>query len=320
MVGNQLAADGGGHRDALRQGASACVGLEADHRRRGDADFFGKASSHSLWTLVGAEFGLAIASDVVGRGVALAYSVLVTASQLDLAAFEDPMFYDKLERARRQSTGRIALVSSLLGICQDLVTLASLSGALILFSLWLAAPRAGPPVGCKQPERQGSQNLRTGTIPRRPLPAHFRPRLRREQDAGLSPHQPRRVVQSDRNRRILRRLGVHSAADDRRRDPSREFDIPGRFLLPVEKPDREHPFRVHEHLGACSSSSKWSPPSDRARKPCPRRPIRAGFEFRNVSFAYPGSTRLIVQNISFRLKSREKIGPHRREWDQQDHP
>src|SRR5205814_10349173 len=87
---------------------------------------------------------------LLGRGAALAGSrrgelctpevrvrLMRRASRLDLAAFAGRVFYDKLERARRQTAGRIALVSSLLGICQDLVTLASLSGALILFSPWL---------------------------------------------------------------------------------------------------------------------------------------------------------------------------------------
>ena len=32
--------------------------------------------------------------------------------------------------------------------------------------------------------------------------------------------------------------------------------------------------------------------------PAPR-PIRQGFEFRNVGFAYPGSARMVVQNINF---------------------
>src|SRR5713226_7452364 len=36
----------------------------------------GKAVSHSLWALVAIEFGLAIASDLLGRGVALADSLL----------------------------------------------------------------------------------------------------------------------------------------------------------------------------------------------------------------------------------------------------
>ena len=37
------------------------------------------------------------------------------------------------------------------------------------------------------------------------------------------------------------------------------------------------------------------------------RPIRQGFEFRQVAFAYPGSTRLIIQNINLRLEPKEKL-------------
>jgi ATP-binding cassette subfamily B protein len=40
--------------------------------------------------------------------------------------------------------------------------------------------------------------------------------------------------------------------------------------------------------------------------PAPR-PIREGFEFRHVDFAYPGSERLVVQDINFRLYPSEKI-------------
>jgi ATP-binding cassette subfamily B protein len=40
--------------------------------------------------------------------------------------------------------------------------------------------------------------------------------------------------------------------------------------------------------------------------PAPR-PIRSGFEFRNVGFAYPGSDRLVVSNINFRLEPAEKV-------------
>ena len=40
--------------------------------------------------------------------------------------------------------------------------------------------------------------------------------------------------------------------------------------------------------------------------PAPR-PIQDGFEFRNVGFAYPGSSHMVVENISFRLDSQEKI-------------
>ena len=40
--------------------------------------------------------------------------------------------------------------------------------------------------------------------------------------------------------------------------------------------------------------------------PAPR-PIRAGFEFQDVGFAYPGSTHMVVENINFRLEAQEKI-------------
>jgi ATP-binding cassette subfamily B protein len=40
--------------------------------------------------------------------------------------------------------------------------------------------------------------------------------------------------------------------------------------------------------------------------PAPR-PIRDGFEFRNVGFAYPGSSHMVVENINFRLETKEKI-------------
>ena len=40
--------------------------------------------------------------------------------------------------------------------------------------------------------------------------------------------------------------------------------------------------------------------------PAPR-PIRRGFEFRNVSFAYPGTTRKVLQNFNFSIEPGERI-------------
>ena len=36
-------------------------------------------------------------------------------------------------------------------------------------------------------------------------------------------------------------------------------------------------------------------------------PIRKGFEFRNVSFAYPGTSRLVLNNLNFRVEPGERI-------------
>jgi ATP-binding cassette subfamily B protein len=59
------------------------------------------------------------------------------AATLDLAQFEDPAFYDHLDRARRQTSGRLSLLGSLWGIAESLVTLATLAAVLLAFSPWL---------------------------------------------------------------------------------------------------------------------------------------------------------------------------------------
>src|SRR5881396_3635773 len=59
------------------------------------------------------------------------------AATLDLAQFEDAEIYDHLERARRQTVGRIGLFTLLLGTAQDLITLASLASVLLVQLPWL---------------------------------------------------------------------------------------------------------------------------------------------------------------------------------------
>jgi ATP-binding cassette subfamily B protein len=110
----------------------------------------GAMDSGRIWRLVAAELSLAVVSDLLGRGVAVADSLLGDrftnrvsvelmqhASTLDLAHFEEPEFYDKLERARRQTMGRMQLMAQVMGAAQDLITLATLTSALVVFSPWL---------------------------------------------------------------------------------------------------------------------------------------------------------------------------------------
>jgi ATP-binding cassette subfamily B protein len=110
----------------------------------------GHIDSARVWRLVAMELALAVASDLLGRAVALTDSLLGDrftnrvslelmrhASILDLAHFEDPEFYDKLERARRQTMGRMQLMTQLMGLTQDVITLGTLTSALIVFSPWL---------------------------------------------------------------------------------------------------------------------------------------------------------------------------------------
>lgn len=59
------------------------------------------------------------------------------ASTLDLYHYENPAFYDQLERARRQTSGRLSLLASILTMGMDFLTLISLGAALLFFSPWL---------------------------------------------------------------------------------------------------------------------------------------------------------------------------------------
>jgi len=96
----------------------------------------GNVSTHHLWMLIGAEFLLALFNDALGRSISLLDSLLGDlfgklssirimkhAAILDLEQFEDPVFYDKLERARQQTTGRTILLSQVLSQMQDLITM-----------------------------------------------------------------------------------------------------------------------------------------------------------------------------------------------------
>ncbi len=93
---------------------------------------FGEALSsgllNPLLVLLALEFGLAIASDLLGRIVSYADTLLSElftnatsvrlmehAAELDLEDFEDPDLQDKLDRARRQTMGRMNLMSQLFG-------------------------------------------------------------------------------------------------------------------------------------------------------------------------------------------------------------
>ena len=89
-------------------------------------------------------------ADVLGRVVSLIDSLLAErvsnassvrlmehAATLDLEDFEDAEFQDQLERARRQTSGRMTLMSQLFGQAQDIVTVASFAAGLIFYAPWL---------------------------------------------------------------------------------------------------------------------------------------------------------------------------------------
>jgi ATP-binding cassette, subfamily B, bacterial len=105
-----------------------------------------------LWKLVALEFAIVLVGEALARTSVLVESLLGDlfsnytsvrlmehAATLDLFHFENAAFYDRLERARRQTSNRIGLLAQLLTMGQDAVTLGSLGAALCFYSPWLLA-------------------------------------------------------------------------------------------------------------------------------------------------------------------------------------
>jgi ATP-binding cassette, subfamily B, bacterial len=110
----------------------------------------GQEDLRLLWRYVAIEIAIVVAGEILARASSLIESLLGDlfsnvmsvrlmehASTLDLAQFEDPTFYDHLERARRQTVGRIALVTQLVGMGQEAITLITIGGALIAYNPWM---------------------------------------------------------------------------------------------------------------------------------------------------------------------------------------
>src|SRR6266849_1784256 len=104
----------------------------------------------NFWWLVALEFVLAGVAGILVRlinfcDIVLAdkYSrhistkIMQHASRLDLTSFEDPLFYDKLERARVQGTDRIVMIQSTGLLIQQIVTTVSLAGSILFLSPWI---------------------------------------------------------------------------------------------------------------------------------------------------------------------------------------
>jgi ATP-binding cassette subfamily B protein len=110
------------------------------------------ADYRRLWTLLALEVAIAVVGEAMSKASVviealfgdlcsneMSERLIRHAATLDLSHFEDPAFYDQLERAQRQTTGRIGLLGQVLSLAQDAVTFGSLAGAVLLYSPWLLA-------------------------------------------------------------------------------------------------------------------------------------------------------------------------------------
>jgi ATP-binding cassette subfamily B protein len=103
-----------------------------------------------FWWLVAAEFSLAVLNSILIRATDYSDSLLADkytryvsirvmnhAASLDLQAYEDPVFYDRLERARVQATDRLVMIQAIGRLVQQAITTITLSVSIMLFSPWL---------------------------------------------------------------------------------------------------------------------------------------------------------------------------------------
>ena len=103
-----------------------------------------------IWFYVGIERGIAIISDIINRIISLTdgiigdlYSnassikIITKTKDLSISQLEDSEFYDKLERARTKTSGRVTLMSNALAQVQSLIVIISLIVGLIYFEPWL---------------------------------------------------------------------------------------------------------------------------------------------------------------------------------------
>jgi ATP-binding cassette subfamily B protein len=320
----------------------------------------GSGNLPGIWKLVALELTLAIASDVLGRANTLCDSLLGDrftnrisvrlmehASRLDLASFEDPVFYDKLDRARRQTTSRMGLLAALLSIGQDTVTLASLSTGLIVFSPWLMVLLAAAVIPSflgethftslaysvlykRTPERRKLDYLRL-------LGASVQS-AKEVKIFGLGSYLSKHYdeVSADifkENKVLAIRRAIFGSALNivstggyygayvvvLRQTLAGAVSL-GSFTFLTGAFNRSRAY-IEKILSGFNDISEQAvflkdlfeffsmEPTIAAAPnaiPAPR-PIRQGFEFRNVAFAYSGSGRIVIQNINFTLHPNEKL-------------
>jgi ATP-binding cassette subfamily B protein len=113
-----------------------------------DAVVAGSQPDTLRWVLL--ELGLVVLQATCGRALGLVHSVLGSrlgtdinvailerATRLELVHFEDPEFYDRLSRARREASSRpVSLVTQSFSLVQSVLTLLGYSALVSRYSLW----------------------------------------------------------------------------------------------------------------------------------------------------------------------------------------
>src|SRR2546423_1071423 len=314
----------------------------------------------NFWWLVALEFVLATLAAVLARLIGFCDLVLADkysrhistkimehASRLDLTSFEDPLFYDRMERARVQGTDRIVMIQSTGLLIQQLVTTISLAASILFFSPWILVAL----IVCVVPAFLGETHFAF-----KGYSLNFRQTPAKREMEYL-----RVLGGSKESAKELKLFGLSSYLVGRYSKLSQELHaqtvglakrrlIVGALLtlLGTIGYYGSYAFVIYQTVigvltigtlvfmtGAIAGASTniqavfstFSTIADQAlfitdlleffwMKPTvgsmpnalpAPRPIHQGFEFRAVAFAYPGQTRMVLSNLNFRLAPGERL-------------
>jgi ATP-binding cassette subfamily B protein len=320
----------------------------------------GHAVPPHFWWLVAAEFSLAVLGSLLSRTIDfldalladkytryVSIRVMKHASELDLIAYEDPIFYDRLERARVQATDRLGMIQSIGRLIQQMVTAISLSIYIVAYSPWLLLL------------------LVAGVLPAFVGESHFaflgyaknfrQTPIRRQLDylrvlGGSKEAAKELKIFGLKNFLTERFTGLWDQIYEENVDLSRRRLIAGALLslLGTVGYYSAYVYVIWRALiGAISIGTLTAltgaivqvssniqqifstlsgiadqalfltdllaffemQPTIRSKPnalPAPR-PITRGFEFRNVSFCYPGTSRLVLDRLNFQLRPGERV-------------
>jgi ATP-binding cassette subfamily B protein len=314
----------------------------------------------NFWWLVGAEMTLAVLIGILTRAVDyfdnlladrythhVSVEVMRKAAALDVTVYEDPVFYDRLERARVQATDRLAMIQQMGRLIQQTVTAIAFSAVLIKYSPFLLLLLV---VGVV-PAFLGESHFAFLTYAK-----NFRQTpLRRQMDylrqVGGSKEAAKELklfnlsnYLTERFTALSHSIYVENVALNRRRlfwggvlaivgqlgyyaayGMSIYRTIQGRYsigdLTLITTAIMQAMSNIQQAFSTASGVADQAlfltdliaffemKPHVQSKEnglPAPK-PITRGFEFRNVSFTYPGTSRRVLSNFDFTLAPGERV-------------
>jgi len=313
-----------------------------------------------LWWLVLAEFGLAVVSSIVTRTIDFSDSLLADkytryvsievmkhASALDLTSYEDPVYYDRLERARVQATDRLVMIQSIGRLELQLITALGWSVAVIFYSPWLMLLL----IAAVLPAFLGETNFAFLGYAKNFRQTPIKRQLDYLRQAGATKEAAKElklfnladffttrfaklseIIYQQDVALARKRLGIGSILSFV--STSGYYGayayviwktIAGRlgigtfyFLTNAILQASSNIQMVFSTLSGIADQALFltdllaffqMKPTIQSKPnalPAPR-PIRQGFEFRDVSFVYPGTERLVLDRLNFRLQPGERV-------------